>query len=1232
MSTRRASNASASGRRGSTARRGSNASATGGKEASGRRRSAARGAAPRRKSSAAAAAGGAVASGSSRRGSLVRRGSSQGGPAEASASSRRGSLARRGSSQGGPAGADDEDKPKRRFSGVVKKRRSSDVGGSGRRGSSVKLAPIDVGPGKSDAPTRPSGMGPGVGANKKPEGPTVVGELVGIVADMGFAASPKKRSVLPIPGLTGKGKGQTATIEEYDKRRGAGGMDDVRRARRQKRYDLDPDMPKEVRAMYELSDILKNPNGLHSHAEAATYLELFTELDLSGKWIRDSGLRLLGMIMDGNKTITTLILSRNDLSGGAIQDFCRQLRNTKVRHLDLKQNRLLSGGAVALAAELPKMRLKSLNLFRNSIGKKGIAALAVALRQNLTLHTLDLGSNKTLYGPHIEAMEDTVHLRSRTLTVSLVTGVISSARDTDMSLGCKRDGLQIAKYTDGRRLEARWRDGHITAGRMHYPNGDTFEIEEGGEDGVPAHGTYHMMLVAKQRWYVKLGVLIGASVSMVDFGTDVNVLVALLIAESWEFFGITAAIIAVAIAVTSIELLRNGRRWYAVLLQLISATALFDAIQMVRGSKQKVRSFDLHQKECMLGYASINQLKLTEALVESAPQSFIALVIGFSTAFSLPVLVSIALSLASLATSLTMSDKRSMEDFVRSEHTKELNMSYRSARFVFVLLYRLFEVATRALGVAMFAMTFGGTHFATFVGVLYASMYFYWFSPGVSFTKRFTDMVTKFRLIWFSMIAFPGTLNVCPAWIKKEERLDSWVFFTVRFIEEAALMGVVYFNDDFFLDDGAERVIPTLVKYGAAAVFALKYLLLPLYLWAVHSATQQSILELAKSIRVLGAFSTALGSGDVPSDGEGDDGSYDGSDGSTSSGKSGKKGKAKKKTKKKRKRSAAAEAKAMQAPMQFGDATGNASKVEPTVAGDSVEALSTFDGSGDTVVAGDGTGAAGASGAKPRPRRVSLTAWQTAGGDGSDGSTDGSPHTTDNRVHGFADSKQGAHGGHYNADGSWHDDGSDGSGEWHGHHHHHHPLAHDGSDGSWDATPHAYDAHGHGHGLDGSDGSWDAHHPMSPHAVDDHGHGGHDLEAGHGGGHHDATWGDHYAADGTHGHDHHGHYDAAAHHGEHHDATWDHQHAYGAGTAAAHDPHAAAWAAGEHHDDSHGHAAYDAHHGAHAAHGATWEAVHHDHAAHDAHAHGVGWDAAGGHDAVATVTVADVDGTQLEEL
>lgn len=1001
----------------------------------------------------------------------------------------------------------------------------------GRRRSSAKLPPIDTNtPVSAGLAARLAAATPGVksaasaGAvslgTPTPKRSKLAGELTHLAADLGLTTPSGARS-LPIPGLTGKGKGQAATHAEIDRRRRTGGIDDIRRQRRQKRYDLDPDMSPATRAMYELSDILKHPNGMHSHVEAASHLEHFTELDLSGKWMRDSGLRLLGMIMEGNQTIRILNLARNDLSGAAIAQFCRSLETTKVRHIDLKQNRIKSDGAAALAEALPRLRLKSINVFRNSITKKGIAALAKGMRVNMTVHTLDVSGNRIAYGPHVEAMEDTVFLRSISTHVELATGTISTRMASDTASGCKRQGLHMSKYTDGRRLESRWKDGHIVTGRMHYPNGDTFEIEEGGEDGVPAHGTYHMMLIAKQRWYRKLMVVAGSSIGMVDFGTDVNVILALTglttgADPEWELAGISIAIVVFSILVSCRELWQNGRRW-AVALQLICATALYDAIQMVRGSQQKVRSFDLHQKECMLGYASINQLKLTEALVESAPQSFISLYIALVGGFSTSLILSISLSLASLAMSLVQTDVRSMTDYVRAEHSKELTMSWFSCRAASIILYRLFEVATRSLFVAMFASVFG-IMFAAFVGTSYLVMYCYWWVPALPFTKRLTTLVTKFRLIWYSMLAFPGTLNVCPAWIKKEERLDSWAFFAIRFCEEAVMAGTIW-----FFDDPDNPAVPNEYKLYFYCVAGAKYVLLPAYMWAVHSATRQSILGLAKSIRVLGAFSTALGEGSLA---ELEDGEHGGNATRSRTARAGK------------------------APAEYGVAASSPESKQSNPSPSIVVPMTPIEpGTSGSVDPGHTPQAWASNG--PMDDAEEAARWPAeahADGGGEEHHHDHSAHQQHHDAgdyhnhdhygeHGHAEAADHSHHGHYA-----HDQGhtEHNEHEHHGHHDHYGHSEHHGHHAEWGA----------GHG--------DAHYTEhSEHAATGDGH--------HHGEHGDASWA-------AHGESHHEYYDAA--HGEHHG----YEHAGAAsGEAHAHEHgHDAAWSGaadtgGEWHAGAHGH-------------------------------------------------------------
>lgn len=255
-----------------------------------------------------------------------------------------------------------------------------------------------------------------------------------------------------------------------------------------------------------------------SNKELHDLLGQLTVLDLGGAYLRDSGIVLLCEILEGNSTVQRLDLSRNDLSASCVERLMRSLNKSGVQELDLKMNRLGTAGAISLADDLHSSSLVRINLFLNGIGLKGLARLAVKLRDNVSVGELDLQGNAEVFGPHTEHMEDTVFLRSITTTVLLPTGRISTAAILDDdSAGHTREGLHTSKYSDGRRLEALWKGGTISKGRMHYPNGDTFEIEGGGQDGEPARGYYHTILIAGQRWWRKAVLLLSSSIAMVDF-------------------------------------------------------------------------------------------------------------------------------------------------------------------------------------------------------------------------------------------------------------------------------------------------------------------------------------------------------------------------------------------------------------------------------------------------------------------------------------------------------------------------------------------------------------------------------------------------------------------------------------------------------------------------------------------------------------------------------------------
>eukprot|EP00304_Pavlova_gyrans_P013504 CAMPEP_0206039386 /NCGR_PEP_ID=MMETSP1466-20131121/4723_1 /ASSEMBLY_ACC=CAM_ASM_001126 /TAXON_ID=44452 /ORGANISM="Pavlova gyrans, Strain CCMP608" /LENGTH=263 /DNA_ID=CAMNT_0053414023 /DNA_START=1 /DNA_END=792 /DNA_ORIENTATION=+ len=119
-------------------------------------------------------------------------------------------------------------------------------------------------------------------------------------------------------------------------------------------------------------------------------------LDLSENELTSETGALLARVLDGNDTLTTLVLEHNRLGDEGVAALAAMLESElcRVRFLDLSRNKLMDRGALALAKALKtNLALTTLKLSRNKITDKGGAALGKAFRASTSLKTLDLRWN-----------------------------------------------------------------------------------------------------------------------------------------------------------------------------------------------------------------------------------------------------------------------------------------------------------------------------------------------------------------------------------------------------------------------------------------------------------------------------------------------------------------------------------------------------------------------------------------------------------------------------------------------------------------------------------------------------------------------------------------------------------------------------------------------------------------------------------------------------------------------
>ncbi|CAE7838933.1 NLRC3 [Symbiodinium sp. CCMP2592] len=123
-------------------------------------------------------------------------------------------------------------------------------------------------------------------------------------------------------------------------------------------------------------------------------LASITELDLTGRSLRDAGARLVADALKGCTSLRSLSLRWNGIREEGAAALATAVQCSSLRCLDVFCNSFGDRGAVATAAMLPRnATLQKLDLGWNSIGDPGAAVLAAALKQNTALIDLGLEQN-----------------------------------------------------------------------------------------------------------------------------------------------------------------------------------------------------------------------------------------------------------------------------------------------------------------------------------------------------------------------------------------------------------------------------------------------------------------------------------------------------------------------------------------------------------------------------------------------------------------------------------------------------------------------------------------------------------------------------------------------------------------------------------------------------------------------------------------------------------------------
>jgi Ran GTPase-activating protein (RanGAP) involved in mRNA processing and transport len=130
--------------------------------------------------------------------------------------------------------------------------------------------------------------------------------------------------------------------------------------------------------------------------EALTKNSTLALIDLEDNGIGDTGSSSIAAALLENTTLTKVFLNGNSIGPGGAAAIAEMLRvNTNLQFLGLGRNCIGNGGAVAIAAALrSNATITRLDLNGNGISDEGAAAILTALKQdNNTLVMLNLGDN-----------------------------------------------------------------------------------------------------------------------------------------------------------------------------------------------------------------------------------------------------------------------------------------------------------------------------------------------------------------------------------------------------------------------------------------------------------------------------------------------------------------------------------------------------------------------------------------------------------------------------------------------------------------------------------------------------------------------------------------------------------------------------------------------------------------------------------------------------------------------
>eukprot|EP01138_Halocafeteria_seosinensis_P014818 gb/GECG01015127.1/.p1 GENE.gb/GECG01015127.1/~~gb/GECG01015127.1/.p1 ORF type:complete len:781 (+),score=70.91 gb/GECG01015127.1/:1-2343(+) len=240
---------------------------------------------------------------------------------------------------------------------------------------------------------------------------------------------------------------------------------------------------------------------------------------------------------------------------------------------------------------------------------------------------------------------------------------------------------------------------------------------------VQLHGCYKMLVPAGCS-IPKMIAVGSAVVNLIDYFLDLVVLGQLAAAGQWETFLFLLAVVALAVIYVSYSLCADGRIMASVL-HPFSLSIVLDAFNFVVRGQVPSATIMIDTSQPMQGLASIQRLKLMEALLEAAPQvllqSFVAL---DSEDPGVILLSSIGISFLSIVGAITQSDRQKIGAWGNA--VDKPWVSTLSFSIVFLAAFRSMEVLSNiaTISLAMEALPLdenGSFNIAAFLGITLGS-------------------------------------------------------------------------------------------------------------------------------------------------------------------------------------------------------------------------------------------------------------------------------------------------------------------------------------------------------------------------------------------------------------------------------------------------------------------------------------------------------------------------------